>query len=489
MSVNYIDHVVDQESEIEYEIVDTAARGDISELETDVSDLKSAIERLDADILSRSTNILNPNNITVGKFYKVQLVDNKGVITQADNSAYACAWINVQEGEQYAVTGTDYNSFNADDDGNAIGIAAYDGETVFDTTTVNKNYNNRDKETTRVYFSWHIASYPVNSYMAVKGTTLPQSYSEYNISLNDEINVSYNQLTDVPDGGPEVYTVDINGGGDYTSFTACLEDLADNQHDKIIYVKPGVYDVFEEIGGAAYASSISNQGYGWFDVSVVVPPKTKIIGIGEVTLQFKPTSEQIPTDVMSLLSPVNVIYDIYMENITIDCDNCRYGIHDETGHIEGVIGTRHIYKNVNIKKLRTDGGMDAAFGCGMQKSQYMEFECCNFYSQGRPFSFHNKGTQPGDYIDDTIIVIKNCVSNPYSGNPARSALRFGNVNGKQVKIDVRVFNTYLGGIILIEDESSVARPNAYNLTVVGCGNPTITITSETNIYQPTVFQI
>ena len=462
----------------------------IKENRDQISDLKSAVSGMYNTVASK--NLLNPSTITEGKFYKTATVDGRVKIIQSDNSAYSCAYIDITSGEDYSITGISYTVYTGDADGFAIGQAYPTNTSVsdpdLDTDAVANNYGNTDKTITRIYFSWRHATYPTESYMANAGSTL-LTYEPYTMPyrvLSNDIYIKENNVL------PEEYTVDINGGGDYTSFTACLEALANNTNDKTIYIKPGTYDVFEEIGGATFAAQVEEErqadpsNYSWFDCSVVVPPHTKIIGIGEVVLEFKPTSSEITAEVMSLLSPVNVIYDIYMENITIDCDNCRYGIHDETGHIDGVIGTRHIYKNVKIIKAQTNGGMNAAFGCGMQKNQYMEFDCCNFSSPNRPFSFHNKGT--GGVVDNTIIVIKNCVAK--TSGSSGNALRFGNVNGYQVKIDVRVFNSYLNGAnVWVGNESSTERPNAYNLTIVGCGNPTVTIESETNIYTPTVLQI
>ena len=441
----------------------------------------------EAIVESRITNLLNPANIITGKYYRVEITDGRGHIVLVDNDAFACGWIDVEVGKSYIATGISFNAFNADDDGYAIGIAYTTGGStpspIFDTTAINNSYGNQDKTTTRLYFSWRFASYPTTTYMINEGTTLLpyEEYTGHTRQLANDIVVPVSNLS--VKIAPEIYTVDINGTGQYTSFTECLRQLSDNTNPKIIYVKAGTYDIFDELGGSEYANSISGQGYDWFDVSVVVPKNTKIIGIGEVILEFKPTASQIPSDVMSLLSPVNVIYDIYMENITIDCDNCRYGIHDDTGHIEGITGTTHIYKNITIKKLRTNGGINAAFGCGMQKNQYMEFDCCNFTSPNRPFSFHNQGTT-GTHIDNTIIVIKDCLSIPASGE---NALRFGNVNGHQVKIDVRVFNSYLNGKIWIGNESETERPNAYNVMLMKSGNPQIEIESATNIYTPQIY--
>ena len=379
-----------------------------------VGELKTAIN----DIITEQnpTNLLNPTNITTGKYWKPVNVDDRYVLQQSDNSAYSCAFIDVEIGKSYIATGISYSAYNGDNDGFATGIAksasSNTDNPVFDTTATNNSYNNTDKTTTRLYFSWRHANYATLTFMINEGTTLKpfEPYYTPYTKLSDEVVVSVNNIT--PQVMPEEYTVDLNGNGDYTSFTDCLVDLKDNDKEKIIYIKAGVYDVFEEIGGATFAAQVEQErqedpdNYSWFDCSTVVPPNTKIIGIGEVVLEFKPTSSEITTQVMALLSPVNVIYDIYMENITIDCDNCRYGIHDDTGHISGLIETRHIYKNVKIIKARTDGGMSQAFGCGMQRSQYMEFDCCDFESPDLPFSFHNKGTNSG-VIDNTIILIQN----------------------------------------------------------------------------------
>ena len=266
-----------------------------------VGELKTAIN----DIITEQnpTNLLNPTNITTGKYWKPVNVDDRYVLQQSDNSAYSCAFIDVEIGKSYIATGISYSAYNGDNDGFATGIAksasSNTDNPVFDTTATNNSYNNTDKTTTRLYFSWRHANYATLTFMINEGTTLKpfEPYYTPYTKLSDEVVVSVNNIT--PQVMPEEYTVDLNGNGDYTSFTDCLVDLKDNDKEKIIYIKAGVYDVFEEIGGATFAAQVEQErqedpdNYSWFDCSTVVPPNTKIIGIGEVVLEFKPTSSEI----------------------------------------------------------------------------------------------------------------------------------------------------------------------------------------------------
>lgn len=484
-----------QPSDVDSALSDTSAnpvqnKVITQELANQKSDFDSVVSITDVE----GHNLLNPANVQTGKLYRVQTAaqasDGRAHVYLDANASYACAYVDIESGKSYICTGISFNAFTGDSELFATGRAATASTStpavVFNTTSRESGYNNGDKAITRVYFSWRFAAYPVASYMVNEGTTLlpyePYVEPHEEIALKPEVAVSGAQIEGELG---HVYTVDINGNGDYTSWTACIRALKDDDSRKTIYVHAGTYDIFSEIGGQTYAESISGQGYVWDQVSDVIPPNTRVIGLGEVVFEFKPTTSQMPSDVASLLSPINVIYDAYVENITIDCDNCRYGIHDETGHDETVIETRHIYRNVKIRHSYTDRGMKPAFGCGFNRGQYFEFDSCDFQSADRAWSFHNKGTAEG-IPDGTIIVIKNCIAVVDSG---QKALRFGNVNSRQVRVNVRVFNTYIGGQIRIQDESSTARPNAFALTICGCGDPAIQIDSATNIYEPVVYQI
>lgn len=271
----------------------------------------------------------------------------------------------------------------------------------------------------------------------------------------------------------------VGADKEYTSFTACLQALHGDETPKEIHVDAGTYNVFEEIGGADFCATIQS-GQSWKDVSVIVPPNTDIIGIGNVILEFLPTAEEIGEVASNLLSPLNLSYSGNVENITIRSHNCRYGIHDD-GAENGAIVKRR-YRNVKVYHHYAQLGFYQAFGGGFKQNFDFMFDNCLFAST-LPLSFHNNGTYN---VDNTSIIFNNCVfvSDHPSWNPA---IRLGNVNGVQTHVRVELYGCYLDGKIKVNDESSIARPNAFDIMVVGSSATEVDVDSETNIYTPTVY--
>jgi hypothetical protein len=219
----------------------------------------------------------------------------------------------------------------------------------------------------------------------------------------------------------------------------------------------------------------------WRNYNTIIPPNTKIIGIGEVVFNFLPTPEQMTPTSARYLSPLNVSGNVEIENITINADNCRYCIHDETSGIAEFTGSTHKYRNVHLNKKRTAMGIDCAFGCGFNASEVFEFDGCVFESNDRAISFHNRTSDN----DGTIITIKNSAFITKKDGTQRS-LRFGNVNSKQAHILVNIFNTYINGLITIQNESS-EKPNAFDISLFNCGEKKVTVECAINIYIPKIY--
>ena len=334
------------------------------------------------------------------------------------------------------------------------------------------------------YISFRQDSNPISSYMMVEGDTLPSKYTPfYNKKIiNEEIGLSkkcINTILAQTDTGKKFF---VGNGGDYNTLTECLEALKDDVDKKIIYMYPGEYNIYEEIGGSTFGLSIDDTTSSWRDVSVIVPENTSIIGLGKVTLKFFPSSAEISSKGAQLLSCLNVVHKNFrLENVEIICGSCRYGVHDETS------GTahygKHIYKNVTIEKRSTSLGMSQAFGCGFSRGEILEFDNCYFYASRLPFTCHNNGTVD---VDNAIIKANNCI---FDSNNTDNTIRFGNVNGKQVEVKVNFNSCFIKNGIDIKNESTTERPNAFNLMLLRSGNPTITISTATNIYEPKIFAI
>lgn len=438
----------------------------------------TAIDSLKEDLgdfftKTESVNKFNKFSVDRDTFYK----NVDGMVTKASATGYVAFLLPVKGGKTYTVSGTSYSVLAVGNNMEYLGYAWKSGETTFNTDLIM-----RKTELKYLAISFRTSSYPVDTYMAVEGDTLPEEYVPYSVhkEIKEDVKIDYSQIINQPNHEKKYY---VGAGKEYTLFTECIKSLPDDGLDKIIYVDGGVYDIFEEIGGAEYAQSIPESSEDlWRQYNTIIPSNTKIIGIGEVIFNFTPTSDQMTATSARYLSPLNVSGNVEIENITINADNCRYCIHDETSGIADYTGSVHKYKNVHLNKKRTSMGMDCAFGCGFNASEIFEFDGCVFESNDRALSFHNRGAD----VDGTIITIKNSALITNKNGTQRS-LRFGNVNSKQVHIPVNVFNTYINGLIKIQNESS-EKPNAFDISLFNCGEKEVVVECATNIYIPKIYK-
>lgn len=302
------------------------------------------------------------------------------------------------------------------------------------------------------------------------------------------ISVRKNTENITTDDAPEIHIINyvekeikiyrVGATRQYTSFTDCIKALKDNANEKIIYVDEGTYDIFEEFGGSNFALSIQD-GTAWDSVCPIIPPNTTIIGLGDVIFNFLPTESEIGSIASKLLSPINVKGTCHIENITINGDNCRYCIHDETGGDSKYIGAKKSYKNVRLNKANTCGiGYGQAYACGFDANQTFEFDSCIINSVELPMSFHDR------YMAIStcgVIEIKNCIIK--SSNLSSNSIRFGNICEFQRHHKVLISSCYLNSEVYIYDELGRAKINNFDVTVLNC-NKGITLDESmtTNIY-------
>ncbi len=267
-----------------------------------------------------------------------------------------------------------------------------------------------------------------------------------------------------------------------TSFTQMLQNLQGNTNKKVIYVDAGVYDIFEEIGGAAFASGITGIADDWRDNSVIVPDNTRIVGLGDVTFNFLPANEDISSIGAQQLSPLNIENNVEVENITINADNCRYCIHSEMSALAKNVDKHQKYKNVILNKMHTNKGWNQAFGCGFYKRAKFDFEGCVFTSWNQPISMHDTYLGAND---GATINIKDCVFSTTNQNEVY-ALNFAEMSATQTHHHVLLSNSRFNQPIRINRSFEGITHNSYDVRAIGCGNITFSVSDlfEDNIYPP-----
>ena len=216
----------------------------------------------------------------------------------------------------------------------------------------------------------------------------------------------------------------------FNSLTTCLMSTM-NEPDIVhnVYVKAGTYDLYTEMGGIDFLASVQPDDTA-YTINQPWLYNVNLIGQGNVILNYLPSDEDVSQYPLAsdLYAPLNVRGNVNIENIEIHCQNCRYGIQDETGGITKYFNCYHNYKNVlvdYIKGISYGNGL----GGGFDNGQTYIFESCYFKSQkNNALSFHNRQSYGGNFI------FNNCqfISGTFP------CVRFGNV-GTQTK-SVAKFN-------------------------------------------------
>lgn len=291
------------------------------------------------------------------------------------------------------------------------------------------------------------------------------------------------------DGGEEVYTVGADG--DYATFTEMLQDLKDNTNNKVVYVNEGVYDIYDEKGGADFIASITNPGsLNWRDVCDIVPDNTRIVGIGRVILEWEPPANVIGSNEMAFLfSPLNLSGSAEIENIEIHATNCRYAIHDETSSIARWKNVNRKIKNVHaIHTKGTYHPTEQTYGAGIAPTGVYEFENCIFENDANWFIFSMHATNM-NANDKTVVNIKNCIirnTDSMTIRPSNSPIMgFGSVSTEQRYIDVNIDGCFIAGNVRKYPENDAQNiANAFKLVMIGNNALDIQSTTATDALTP-----
>ena len=295
----------------------------------------------------------------------------------------------------------------------------------------------------------------LNSYPTVAG------YEEIDWSI-DNINIDWIN-------NEESNTYYVGTGKDFDTFTEMLEALQDDSSEKTIYVDPGEYNIFEEMGGSDYMASLVETASttNWRTVNYVVPDNTKIIGIGNVVLKWEATAaEMYSQDVAFLFSPLNVSGNCYIENINVIAENCRYALHDETSGLSKFNGAKHEFKNCTFTFKNSTYGIFFPYGAGHNKEMTIKFDNCRFTSYGQIiWSTHD---WPTGANENSIFEFNNCIFDRIDNTQTNGYIRFLSSDTVGRKDLVKFNNCYINGnISLTTAENSDVR-QGYDLTLIGC---------------------
>ena len=274
-------------------------------------------------------------------------------------------------------------------------------------------------------------------------------------------------LAEIVEG--KTYTIKKDGSGDYSTYTGAMSDLANDSTPKTVYIYDGVYDIYEEIGGAEFVESVDPLTADWKVVIPVIPPNTKLIGCGNVTLTFNPPAEVIGSnEKAAVFSPLNVCGNAEIENIEIICTNCRYAIHDESEGVAENDDTVHKYKNVRAKKTFGTYGHQKVFAAGVGARSRWEFESCSF--EGDTECIWSAHSTRSVELDLASIILNNCVMVSSISNPStRTLIRFETGQYHLATRNIaKLNNCYSNGKVQLTGTASGTTRQVWDVTLLGC---------------------
>ncbi len=298
----------------------------------------------------------------------------------------------------------------------------------------------------------------------------------------------------------------VGPGREYTSFTACVWALRNDLREKIIYIDPGVYDIFREYRESDIPRPPKDLSsvHTYMPYSSILSPGTHVIGLGDVTFRYAPSPEETWDTESKVVSILNLSGTATVENITLTGKNCRYMIHDETLGLPEFSGAQKRYYRVNC--LRTEPndaglGFPETIGTGFDDRMLLEYTECTFVNRigGYAFYMHDRG-RSGDVNhnfperepyerrvytpeESSRIVCRRCTMD---AGPDGRAIRLG--NGKiRLRVPVELTDCCFTGSILSCDESSDengTHPNSYVFSLRSCSPAEIIIRDPSNTYPP-----
>ena len=457
------DAVIDATLTQEGAAADAKATGEaISQLKEDLCEIIT---------VSQSQNLLNPDNIIHGHFYKIENKNGTRYIELAEKANFDCALVEVIDGvTDYIANGISYNSYSATKDMEYLGIVSKASQSVnnpvFDTTI--KSGETPNKPVKYLTMSWSNKAFDTSHMIIVAGKTLPDEYISYfkQQKLNDEIIIDYSQIENIPKLDKEIKLYvgfgDVDNKTKFDKVVDAFKETEKQEGKYTVYIAEGTYDMFTEYGGI---EKLQN-----YDPSKDTPYNTQpwlynttVIGNGRVKLVYAPDTTEY-SEARFLYSPLNIRGNTKIENIEIYCDGGRYCIHDETGSISTYYDTEHIYKNVVCE---TGANTGRCIGGGCDYGQRYTLENCTFktgytkaWSSAGIVSWHNRKTTRG-----CTFLFNNCKFLCTETSREHSDLRFSNVGSGNALSNVSLNNCYFsfGQIRLAIESESNPSDNKYQI--------------------------
>lgn len=236
-----------------------------------------------------------------------------------------------------------------------------------------------------------------------------------------------------------VLTVAKNDEGDFNKLKDCLDYVNSNPSQKFtVIVKRGVYDLIEEFGENYFNT---NQGVG-----LILNNNVHIIFSSDSIVKCNYTGSN--TEIMKTFAPFNASYNndhlgFTLENLTLECSNVRYAIHDDTNGQSKPYTNKYINCNIKLDNSNNEHGYKQCIGGGCGSSSYIIINNCVFESVGadtETVTYHNGGDGKSN------IYITNCY---FAGKTTCRCSNFGPATEQSI-LNVNNCSMYYPPVIIDE---------------------------------------
>ena len=272
----------------------------------------------------------------------------------------------------------------------------------------------------------------------------------------------------------------VGTGHDYTSLTDLLIDIRNDKTDKVVYIESGTYDIYQEYQAAITAGKLTRPTSGqsdnnyFYPYNAFVPNNTKVVGLGNVILKWRPAGTDLTQKESTIWSPVNCLGNVELVNLIIDAKNCRYAIHDDSH--SAYPGAVHKYTNVTVNYTNGDivGGQTRGYsqstGMGFEDGSTWIFENCIFNAIDVANCIYGHGA--GSH--NANVMIRDCVFTSTRTAPV-NLIRLQTLSAGGGRIKTMIAGCNLGTNNINLNVADAAGIQSFDVAVLNSGNPGTTL--------------
>jgi len=221
---------------------------------------------------------------------------------------------------------------------------------------------------------------------------------------------------------------------------------ATNGIDEIVRIFEGTYDLYTELGGSTFFDSYDHSADG---EGLILKNRVKIIGSSGSKITFNYPGDN--AEVKQHFSVFNAGLDGFsLENITVECSNCRYVVHDERYTGNDLYINKYKACHFSIDNTDNPYGYSQCIGGGLGVTGLIIIEDCllETESTGEVLSYHNSSSSSAK--NKVIVTGCYCVG---------GTIRFSWYGTSTAKTEIICSNNSIPSAVVVRAENASATTN------------------------------